>query len=115
MTTVTDPAVQVHTRCAIPGCHNLLRPSEIPRVCTAPCNITWLAAMMSRSLQEAFRVLTPAFAAMAEAFRHTAEHIGPLLLLIRLRPKRRSGPLPLCIDGHAYRNRTRRRTRKNRR
>lgn len=107
----------IRSRCASPGCHNLLRPSPFPRACSGICNMIWLIAdagiVVSRHLQEVARELGPALAAFALSVRQAAEHAAHLFEFVLLPPKR-TGPPPLCIDGHAYRNRTRRRTRRNR-
>lgn len=56
----------------------------------------------------------PVIKELACALQGVARAIAPVVEAFNRITARRSGPPPLSIDGHAYRNRTRRRTRRNR-
>lgn len=105
------------SRCASPGCHNLLRPSAFPQMCSNTCHIIRTMADYTTAVAHHWeaiaRELAPVMTAFGRAMRGAAEQINRCFGL--LLPPKRTGPPPLSIDGHAYRNRTRRRTRKNRR
>jgi hypothetical protein len=57
---------------------------------------------------------TPAIQELGRALQDVARAIAPVVELFNRITTRRSGPPPLPFNGHAYRNRTRRRTRRNR-
>lgn len=56
----------------------------------------------------------PVLKEFARSMQAVARAVAPIVELLNRSTARRSGPPPLPIDGHAYRNRTRRRTRRNR-
>jgi len=101
------------TRCAGPACHHLLDPtSERVWFCSELCLMLGVVERWRVQVAAAFESLRPIFEQFANSFAAAAERMQVLFEFVLVSPKR-TGPRPLAIDGHAYRNRTRRRTRRN--
>jgi hypothetical protein len=94
-------------------CGSELGTSPSDDFCTETCAQIWHARQARPLQRRAHDILIDvdtagieaALRAIGEAFKHLAVALGPLLM----NATRRTGPLPLAIDGHAYRRRTRRR------